>query len=230
MKTLNNALLQWAIGLIVAGMMAGCIGVTSAPLSTPPAGGLPSPTWTPVLPTSTPAPAQATSTPRIEDLPSPTWTPVPPTSTPASAQATSTPGTQTVRVYLIALEDNGKSGKLVGCGDSAVPGEMSVTADLTDETSMIKAALGALLSIRWTRHEASGLYNALWQSHLEVGNVSIEGGTATVHLAGAVLLAGTCDTPRFKAQIEETIRQFPSVKEVAVFINGLPLDQVLSLR
>jgi spore germination protein GerM len=36
--------------------------------------------------------------------------------------------------------------------------------------------------------------------------------------------------PRVQAQIEETALQFPTVKKVKVFINGLPLSEYLSER
>jgi hypothetical protein len=41
-------------------------------------------------------------------------------------------------------------------------------------------------------------------------------------------LGGVCDSPRVQAQLEEIALQFSTVNSVAVFINGEPLDQVLS--
>jgi spore germination protein GerM len=43
-------------------------------------------------------------------------------------------------------------------------------------------------------------------------------------------MGGECDTPRVQAQIEQTILQFPTVKEVVIFINGKHLSDVLSLK
>jgi len=44
------------------------------------------------------------------------------------------------------------------------------------------------------------------------------------------MLGGVCDAPRVEAQIEQTALQFSTVHEVAVFINDVPLEDVLSLK
>jgi hypothetical protein len=46
-------------------------------------------------------------------------------------------------------------------------------------------------------------------------------------LTGQMSLAGECDDPRFQAQIEYTAKQFPTVKSLAVFVNGKPLSSLL---
>jgi hypothetical protein len=51
-----------------------------------------------------------------------------------------------------------------------------------------------------------------------------------IYLGGRLTSGGVCDTPRITSQIEETARQFPSVKTVKVFINGTPLSAYLSER
>jgi hypothetical protein len=43
-------------------------------------------------------------------------------------------------------------------------------------------------------------------------------------------MGGECDTPRVRAQLEQTILQFPTVTEADIFINGKPLADVLSLK
>ena len=42
------------------------------------------------------------------------------------------------------------------------------------------------------------------------------------------MLGGVCDSPRFEAQIEQTALQFSTVSSVEVFINDIPLQDVLS--
>ena len=42
------------------------------------------------------------------------------------------------------------------------------------------------------------------------------------------MLGGVCDDPRIKAQLEESALQFNTVDKASVFINGVPLDQLLS--
>jgi hypothetical protein len=151
-----------------------------------------------------------------------------PTSLPATPVATDTEETsqQTVDIFLIALEDNGVSGKPVGCGDSAVP--VQVTIPHTRE--VLRAALEALLSVEGQFYGESGLYNALYQSDLQVESITIEEGNAIIHLSGTLMLGGMCDNPRVQAQIEETALQFATVNEVTVFLNDRPLEEVLSLK
>jgi hypothetical protein len=43
-------------------------------------------------------------------------------------------------------------------------------------------------------------------------------------------MGGECDSPRVQAQLEQTVLQFPSVTDVAIFINGKPLAEALSLK
>jgi hypothetical protein len=132
----------------------------------------------------------------------------------------------TVQIFLIALEDNGRSGKKIGCDDSVVP----IQVETPYTRGVLRAALGELLSIRDRYYGQSGLYNALSQSNLQVEHVVIEDGVATINLSGTLMVGGVCDNPRVEAQIEETALQFSTVREVHVFVNDVPLDDLLSLR
>jgi hypothetical protein len=132
----------------------------------------------------------------------------------------------TVQVFLIAMEDQGRSGLLVGCGDSAV----AVTIHVPYTTGMLRAALTSLLAIHNQYYGESGLYNALYQSHLAVGDVTISSGTATIHLSGTLTLGGECDSPRVEAQLKQTALQFSTVHSVSIFINDRPLEDLLSGR
>ena len=148
---------------------------------------------------------------------------VPPTSAvPASTTATD----QTVKIVLIELEGNGQSGPLVGCGDSAIP----ITVTIPPTQGVLRAALEKLFSAKQQFYGESGYYNALYQSELEVASVRIEQGKAIIHLTGTIMLGGTCDAPRVEAQIEQTALQFSTVSDVAVFVNDVPLEDVLSSR
>ena len=154
----------------------------------------------------------------------PSLTPVLPTAT--QVRPTSTAVQQTVKIFLIALEDNGQSGILVGCGDSAVP----VTVIIPRTQGVLKAALEKLLSIKEQYYGESGLYNALYQSDLELQSVTIDQGKAVIHLTGTVMLGGVCDAPRVEAQITQTALQFSTVSDVEVFIDDIPLEDVLSQK
>jgi hypothetical protein len=132
----------------------------------------------------------------------------------------------TVRIFLIAVDDNGQGGQAVGCGDSVIPVEVQIPAT----QGVLRAALETLLSIRTQYYGESGLYNALYQSDLQVESASVEAGRATVYLTGTLTMGGECDAPRVQAQLEQTVLQFPDVTEAVIFINGEPLAEVLSLR
>jgi Sporulation and spore germination len=143
-----------------------------------------------------------------------------------TAAPTDLPAPHTVQIFLIAVDDNGQTGFPVGCGDSAIPVQM----ETPPTQGVLKAALVALLSIKDQYYGQSGLYNALYQSDLLVETVSIVGGKASVYLIGTLLMGGECDAPRVQAQLEQTVLQFPTVTEVAIYINGKPLAEVLSLK
>ncbi len=147
-----------------------------------------------------------------------------PTATTAPTEGKS--GPQMVEIYLIAMEDNGISGFPVGCGDSAV----AVDVQIAPTQGVLKAALQALLAIKDQYYGQSGLYDALYQSDLQVDSVTITNGKATVNLSGSLLQGGECDSPRVQAQLERTVLQFPSVTSVEIYLNGRPLSEVLSLK
>lgn len=161
-------------------------------------------------------------------IPSPTL--LVPTATqalPTSTESAPTASTeQTVKIFLIALEDNGQSGTRVGCGDSAIP----VTVTIPKTQGVLRAALEKLLSAKKQFYGESGYYNALYQSDLQVAKVTIEQGKAIIHLTGTIMLGGTCDAPRLEAQIEQTALQFSTVSDVAVFVNDVPLEDILSSK
>ena len=131
-----------------------------------------------------------------------------------------------VNIYLIAVDDNGQSGPKIGCNDSVI----RVIQDIPPTTAPLTGALERLLSLNDQFFGESGLYNALYQSDLQVENVVVQNGKATIRLTGQLRLGGVCDNPRVEAQIKQTAFQFSSVTEVAVFINGRPLADVLSQR
>jgi hypothetical protein len=164
-----------------------------------------------------------TSTPLVVTAPQPVQTVVPPASTEIPADL---PLQSMVQVYLIGIEDNGQTGVAVGCGDSAIPVQMQIQPT----QAVLKAALETLLSIKDQFYGQSGLYNALYQSDLQVESISINGGKASVYLTGTLIMGGECDTPRVQAQLEQTVLQFPNLTEAAIYFNGKPLADVLSLK
>ena len=144
----------------------------------------------------------------------------------ASANRTATvpAGKMRVQVFLIALDDNGKAGKKIGCGDSVV----AVERLITQTNAPLTATLNDLLAIRDQTYGQSGLYNALAQSSLKIEGINIVAAKATISLSGKLTLNGECDNPRVEAQIKETALQFSTVKDVAILLNNVPLDRALS--
>lgn len=212
----------------LCGLLAAC-GTAAQPL----------PSATPEAPVTQAPPLASDTAPVTQALPPASATPAPPASSTVASTATSAPpvptagqapsataGQMTVHFVLIAVGDNGQSGKLIGCGDSAVPVQVTIPAT----QGVLRAALNQLLSLDQQYYGQSGLYNALYQSDLQVAAVTIESGTAVIELSGSLMLAGECDSPRVEAQLQETALQFSTVQAVSVFLNGVPLAEVLSLQ
>jgi spore germination protein GerM len=131
---------------------------------------------------------------------------------------------RSVKVYLVAVGDDGKMGRKIGCGDSLVP----VTRSIKATGAPLKAALSELLSLPREYPADSRLGNFWVGSNLRLRSVSIQRGTATIHIIGeGPFVAGVCDEPRITSQIEATARQFPTVKRVRVFVNGRTLRDAI---
>lgn len=130
---------------------------------------------------------------------------------------------QGVKVYLVAVGDNGKAGRKIGCDDSLV----AVTRTIRRTPAPLKAALHELLSTPSETGENPKLQNFWKGKNLKVRSVSIRKSTATIHISGEVFVAGVCDQPRIESQIEETARQFPTVKRVKVFIGKRTLQDAI---
>lgn len=129
-----------------------------------------------------------------------------------------------IKIYLTAIDDNGKSGEMIGCGDSVVP----VVRSIASTTAPLSAALSELLNLKGQYYGQSGLYNALYQSNLKLDKATVQNGTAIINLSGNLLLGGVCDDPRVEAQLTQTVLQFSTVKSADIYINNKPLKEVLS--
>lgn len=136
-------------------------------------------------------------------------------------QPTPPPAANTTRVniYMIGIGTGN-----VGCNDQVV----AVVRDVPKTAAPLTAALNLLLSQKSQYYGQSGLYNALYQSNLSIASISRVGAAWTIRLTGTLKLGGVCDDPRVKAQLEQTALQFSTVKSVQYFVNGKPLDAVLS--
>lgn len=138
----------------------------------------------------------------------------------STANVTPTPQLSKKNIYFIMLNDNGKTGKAVGCGDSVVP--------VARNDDSVLAALRDLFNQHTQTFGTEKLYNALYQSALTVDRLLVSDEVASVYLTGTYRLGGVCDGPRFEAQIRETVMQVSTVKDVKIYLNTLPLDVLLS--
>lgn len=133
-----------------------------------------------------------------------------------------TPGapakTTKVNIYLIALNDDGYSGARVGCGDTLVKEERTITPTDTP----LKAAIEELLSVTAPiqRRVDLELTNYWKGTDLKLESAVISRGTAIIKITGQLVVAGVCDQPRIEGQINATARQLKAVKRVRVYVNG----------
>ena len=170
-------------------------------------------TFTPAPPTLTPVPTSRTAAPKTNaKIKTPT--------------ATKAPRAISLKIFLVAVNDNGVSGKLVGCGDSVVAANVEVPYT----TGVLRVALTKLLSIKDQNYGQSGLYNSLYQSNLKISSLALKDEVATIHLTGKLTLGGECDNPRVQAQLEQTALQFSTVKKVVIYVNNVELTKALSLK
>lgn len=164
------------------------------------------------------------------DVVTPTSTPTPAvlvTEFPITATPVINPVSDSVKIYLVVLGDNGQSGQKIGCGDSLV----AVERKIAPTAAPLRAALSELLSIKQQNLADLNLYNSLYQSDLQIDSVTVDsGGTATIKLIGKMQLGGTCDSPRFENQLKATALQFATVKKADITINGTPIEQAVSTR
>lgn len=128
-----------------------------------------------------------------------------------------------VKIYLVALGDNGKRGRKIGCDDSLVP----VTRTVNKTVAPLRAAIAQLLATPQHPAENPKLENFWKGRDLKISSVSISNKTATIYLSGEVFVAGICDIPRIESQIEHTAKQFATVKRVRVFLGGRSLRDAL---
>ena len=190
----------------------------------------PSPSATPearlapsYLPTDTAQPPTETSAPLATDTPQPSETPAPTAAAPAGTSAVSLAGSG----ITIALIHPGTNGP-VACGDSLI---LSYTGKSRSGQvdKDVHSALDALFGLHGKK--VGDFYNALGGSRIRVDSVSFapDTGTVSIQLSGTYVRAGgNCDSSRARAQVWTTIRQFPEVKVVDIWLNDKLLGDVLS--
>lgn len=145
-------------------------------------------------------------------------------ATNGNSDGSSSATTTKVKLYLVAIDDGGVSGKMIGCNDSVV----AVDKEIAATNAPLRAAYEQLLALDSRDYGKSGLVNALYNSNLTIDEVSIQNKVATIKLKGTLSSAGTCDDPRIIAQLTETALQFTTISSVQVFVNGKKIEDLLS--
>lgn len=147
---------------------------------------------------------------------SPSTTPLYTTSSSTSPLSTSSSPLST-SVQIAMVDAVGEPGPdTFGCGDRIVMVNRSVST-----TTPLQTALTELFSVHNRDYGQSGLITALDQTNIRVNRVNIDAsGMATIELTGSVMMGGTCDSPRIQEQVNRTIRQFSSVRDYRIFLNG----------
>jgi hypothetical protein len=154
----------------------------------------------------------------VVQTPTPPTPPVIPAETAAPGLASPEPGKpQKGIIFLTALNDGGRSGTAIGCGDSVVP----VEVPFISISNPLQAAVEALLS--YQEPETDELHNALDTSHLKLDHLSVEDREALIFLSGNLLIQGFCHSPRIDAQLKYTALQFPEVERVSIYFDGYPI-------
>src|SRR5690606_18897422 len=95
-----------------------------------------------------------------------------------------------------------------------------VRRELTKTQSDLAEALVQLITIKETAYFDQGLRNAVAPSAptIRLTNIRYEGDTRVIEFEGQFISAGTCDDPRIKAQIEETVKLYADKYEIR--LNG----------
>jgi len=173
------------------------------------------------IPTDTPQPT-ATNTEVPTEIPTVTLPPLP-TFPPTATATLST--REAILVYYINKEQAGQ----YGCGESL----WYLKTAREKSTNLIDDITYALNTILAYHSETIGdLYNPGYASSLAVSNVLIDqSGKVVVNLSGTyVPTKERCDGSRFKDQLIKTVKQFPGITSVNIFINGFSIGDVISRK
>lgn len=176
-------------------------------------------------PEPAPTPGTSSAAPSSSAVPAPNTAPTNTrSSTPTSSSAQ--PSTAALTIFYVAVDDQGKSGPKIGCGDSMVATE-SAPETFTDQ---VEASIKMLLNDKSSEHGQSGLVNALAASDLRFIDSMISGDEVAIDLSGTVSSGGTCDDPRIIEQLKYTAKTAAGVGSARILIDGIDIGKVLSQK
>lgn len=157
----------------------------------------------------------------------PSESPSPPATTAtASPSPSPAPEAAPLTLYYVVLGDEGASGELLGCGDSIVAFETEPVA--TDDP--LAASMERLLADSERELGESGLYSAIPGGTLSYVGGDVVAGTVTVELTGSPAPAGVCDNPRIETQLKRTAMAAVGAAEAVVLVDGVRIEDLLSLK
>ena len=133
-----------------------------------------------------------------------------------------------IKFYLIIPEDNGQSGPLVGCGDSAIAvwRDRARTGSLAGD---IRASLEELFSIETMAYGQSGFVHSLHDADLTVQRVVAKEDAVVIDLTGTLQLVGTCGDARMETQVLLTVFQYPGFDNALITVNGANMKRLFDL-
>lgn len=88
-------------------------------------------------------------------------------------------------------------------------------------SSVGKAALSELIFGPYSEEEDDGYFSQI-NRNVKINKITVSGGTASVDFGKELISGeeGSCEKEMIKTQITETLKQFPTVKEVKITVDG----------
>lgn len=142
--------------------------------------------------------------------PEPPEPPMPPT--PPSPPEVVEPGPKTVKIHLISAQADLPDASPLGCGESMVPVDVTVTA--SGPRQELEATVAALLQAE----DRDGLSNAA--RGVFTASVAEKDGALWVDLVGEPTFSGVCAAPRLTGPINATIAPYGAT----ILLNGSDKD------
>jgi len=155
----------------------------------------------------------------FESLPAFTPEPTP------TIEPTPTADLKGVTYYLVALNTGGP----LGCGDTLIPVYTGIPSSGSREKD-IHNSLHALLKLKVK--ESGGLYNPLYNAHLNTGNIQFnkDSGNVKVNLNGSIPKPkDECEYHRVRGVLWETVRQYKDVTGVTFWIGDKLIGDLIAI-
>lgn len=135
---------------------------------------------------------------------------------PGSGEATERVSTVELAMLDYGGPDSASGGVVRGC-DRVV----FVTAEVSSTNDPLTVAMEQLFAYEEETIEGWGNFMPRTTDTLAFERAEVAEGLASVYLTGSLSgLAGVCDNPRVKTQIEETALRLPNVVSVDIYLNG----------